>query len=131
MSATLLIKDETATGKTLSETILQFETEEITVEELIEARVTAEVERYNTRADQYFNGLVQPQEAEITLRGYLTKGGKKIDPEKQVYIALDAFQKNGFFVLVDNQQVDRLDQKIQIRPDSSVSFVRLVPLVGG
>lgn len=131
MATTLLIKDETATGKVLTETTLQFETEEVTIQEVIEARVLAEVAQYNSRATDYFNGLVQPSDAERTLNGYKMRERRIIDPEKQVYVALDAFKKNGYFVLVDDQQVEFLNQKVQIRPDSSVSFVKLTPLVGG
>lgn len=131
MATTLLIKDETATGKVLTETTLHFETEEVTIQEVIEARVLAEVAQYNARATDYFNGLVQPTDAERTLNGYKMRERRVVDPEKQVYVALDAFKKNGYFVLVDDQQVESLNQKVLIRPDSSVSFVKLTPLVGG
>ena len=45
--------------------------------------------------------------------------------------ALDAFQRNGFFVLVDDRQVEGLDEEIEIRLNTTISFVKLVPLVGG
>jgi hypothetical protein len=48
-----------------------------------------------------------------------------------VYIALDAFNKNGYFVLVDNKQAESLDQEVKLSPVSSVKFVKLTPLVGG
>jgi hypothetical protein len=32
---------------------------------------------------------------------------------------------------VDDRQVDTLDDEIALRPDTTVSFLKLVPLVGG
>jgi len=48
-----------------------------------------------------------------------------------VYVALDAFQKNGFFILVDNKQLEELNQEIRLTEHSKISFVKLTPLIGG
>jgi hypothetical protein len=45
--------------------------------------------------------------------------------------ALKAFRQNRFFVLVEGRQVEDLDDVIPFRPTSEVTFVRLVPVVGG
>jgi hypothetical protein len=34
-------------------------------------------------------------------------------------------------LLVDDRQVDELEEEIEIRPDTTVTFLKLVPLVGG
>jgi len=44
---------------------------------------------------------------------------------------LDAFQKNSFFVLVDDYQVADLQEEMLVSKDTKVSFVQLTPLVGG
>lgn len=119
------------TGQLLNELILEVEAETITVADLITSRVRAEVEQFNKGNFSHYNGLVQPAEAERVLNGFKMKKGKQIDPEKQVYVALDAFQKNGFFVLVDNFQVGDLQEEILVDDNTKVSFVRLTPLVGG
>ena len=46
-------------------------------------------------------------------------------------LALDGFVRNAFFLIVDGRQVTELDETIPFRPTSEVTFVRLVPLVGG
>ena len=56
---------------------------------------------------------------------------RKIDPEDQFAKTVEAFERNGFVVLVDNRQVDRLDAKIPLKPETMVTFLKLVPLVGG
>ena len=128
---TLSIKDENFSGKVLREVFIGFEAETVTIQDIIEMRVRKEVENYNNKMPEYFNGLIEPTDAEKTINGYKLKSRKPIDEEKQVYVALDAFQKNGFFVLVDNEQCTTLDQTIRLTKDTTISFVKLTPLVGG
>jgi hypothetical protein len=51
--------------------------------------------------------------------------------ESVIALALDGFQRNAFFLVVDGQQATDLDTEIPLRPTSAVTFVRLVPLKGG
>ncbi len=127
----LTITDETFSGTVTNEIKIEFEQVEITVKDLIEQRVSQEVAKYNNRVIEKFNGLIQPTEKENVLNAFSKKEFRMIDGEQQVYIALDAFQKNGFFVLVDDKQVESLEERIQLRPMMKVSFIKLVPLVGG
>lgn len=134
MSATLIIRDETATGEPLHEFPIEFSSERITVRDLIRERVYQEVSEYNFRSRReggMFRGLVQPTDAERTLNGFRVPKNRDIDWEAQFDRALDAFGRNGFFILVDDRQVDALDETIMIRPGTQVSFVKLTPLVGG
>jgi hypothetical protein len=127
----LIVKDETFAGKILREIILEFKSEMVSVREIITERVLQEVEIYNHKLPEYFNGLIEPTEAEKTLNGYKLKPKKRIDGEKQVYTALDAFQKNGFFMLVDSIQAESLEQMLELKPNTQISFIKLTPLVGG
>jgi hypothetical protein len=127
----ILIKDELLSGKSVNEMELDFSNETVTIKDVISARVKKEVEDYNKRLPEYFNGLVEPLDAEKTLNGYKLKAKKVIDAEKQIYIALDAFQKNGFFILIDHHQADSLDEQIVLKATTTISFVKLTPLVGG
>jgi hypothetical protein len=132
MSAiTLTITDETFSGTITNQVPVTFASELTTVKEIITARVTAEVEVYNNRMPEYFKGLVQPNQAELTLNGYKLKEKRKVDAEKQCLLALDAFTKNGFFILIDNIQSESLDQMIVINKSTTISFIKLTPLVGG
>jgi len=128
---TITIKDEDFAGKLIRELNLDFSSETVTVKEIITKRVKQEVEAYNQKLPEYFNGLIEPSEAERTINGFKLKPRKLIDIEKQVYIALDAFQKNGYFLLVDNVQAESLDQPVVLSQDTVISFVKLTPLVGG
>lgn len=127
----LTIRDRTGAGKIIHEMSVPLKSNKVTVKDIIEARVIAEVDAYNTKLPEYFQGLIQPTDAESTLNGYKMKVRKKVDPEKQVYIALDAFQKNAYFVLIDNTQAEALDQEVHVKSSTTVSFLKLTPLVGG
>lgn len=130
-SITLSIRDENFSGKVFQEIWIGFNSEIQTIQNIIEARVRQEVTNYNNKLPEYYNGLIEPSDAEKTINGYKLRNKKPIDAEKQVYVALDAFQKNGFFVLVDNQQCSSLGDRIQLTEKTKISFVKLTPLVGG
>lgn len=127
----ILISDELLNGTITNQFEIEVAENEITAQELIELRVHNEVDSYNKKQTMYYKGLVDPSDAEKTLNGFKMKNQQNIDAEKQVYIALNAFQKNGFFILVDDKQIEELEQRILLHETSKVSFVKLTPLVGG
>ncbi|EDP97205.1 hypothetical protein U8527_02620 [Kordia algicida OT-1] len=128
---TITIKDESLTGDILNQIQIAVENEIVTVKDIITARVSAEVKAYNKKLPEYFKGLIRPTASEKTLNGYKLKKRKKIDIEQQTFIAFDAFQKNGYLVLIDDQQAESLEQEVLVAKTTTVSFVKLTPLVGG
>src|SRR5678816_1859659 len=124
----LTIRDETATGKVINQVQLEMNAEIVTVRDIISQRVMHEVSEYNKKLPEVFTGLVEPTDAEKTLNGFRLKTPRKIDDEKQVYVALDAFQKNGYFVLINDIQSESLDQEIQLSKKPVISFIKLTPL---
>lgn len=136
MSITLMVRDESATGESYQELPIEFATDRITVRDLIRERVRQEVDAFNRRqGEQVFRGLVQPTDTERVLNGrrmeYRLKAPRTIDWEEQFERAVEAFGRSGFFVLVGDRQVESLEQELLVEPDTRVSFVKLVPLVGG
>jgi len=65
------------------------------------------------------------------LNGYALRTPRRIDPETQTELALKAFAGNGFLVLVGDRQVTELDEEIDLVLGTEVTFLKLVPLVGG
>jgi hypothetical protein len=131
----LTIRDESATGNVTNELTLDVLSETITVRELIRSRVYQEVQDFNLRqrtdAAAPFRGLVTPNDAERALNGVRLRKAREIDWKDQYEKACDAFERSGFFVLVDDKQAESLDESVTLRHDTRVSFVKLVPLVGG
>lgn len=134
MSTTVKIRDETTLnigGDDDSGFLLEVPEERITVRDLIRARVYREVHDYNLDQPEYFQGLIQPSDAERSLNGFKMRRRRRIDPDKQFELAKRAFYANGFILLVDDRQADELDEEIEVRPDTTITFLKLVPLVGG
>ena len=103
----------------------------MTLRELIRMRVYQEVQDYNRTQTEVFRGLVQPTDTERALNGYKMKTRRKIDWNDQFNTAIASFEANGFLALVDDRQVESLDEQVSLGIDTQVSFVKLVPLVGG
>jgi hypothetical protein len=131
MPTTLIIHDETASGQKTNTFTLDGLTERMTVRELIRARIYQEVQDYNQKRPEHFRGLVEPTNAERVLNGCKVEAKRKINWGEQFEKALDAFQRNGFFVLVGDKQAESLDEEFEVKVDTEVSFVKLVPLIGG
>jgi hypothetical protein len=108
MTATLTVRDENLNGDSLREWALEVLSERMSVRELIRSRVYQEVQDYNLQQGQDFHGLVQPEEAEKTLNGWKLKKPRLID-----------------------WQAEALDAEFTIGQETTVTFLRLTPLVGG
>jgi hypothetical protein len=131
MSTTLTVHDTALSGERLNSLSFEVLTERLTVRELIRARVYQEVQDYNQKQQSTYRGLVQPTDSESVLNGYRLRSPRQIDWKAQFDMALEAFQRNGFFVLIDEHQAEDLDEEVVIGRDTEINFVKLVPLVGG
>ncbi|MBB2911266.1 hypothetical protein FHS43_002531 [Streptosporangium becharense] len=130
--ATVTFRDETATGRPIEEFTLPDLPESISARELVRLRVREEVARHNADPSSRFTGLVRPSDAEAELNGYRMGGARRrIDWEKQADVAERAFQRNGFVLLIGERQIEDLSEVIDLTGDPVVSFIKLVPLVGG
>jgi hypothetical protein len=129
--ASVKFRDETATGRTLDEFSLPGLPDRITARELVRLRVREEVARHNTSPSAHFRGLVKPTDAEAELNGYRMRTTRRLDWEKQADAAEAAFARNGFLLLVGDRQIEDLAAVIDLTVDPVVSFVKLIPLVGG
>ena len=103
----------------------------VSVRDLIRTRVREEVARANADRSQATTLLVAPVDAEKTLNGYRLRADRLIDWERQAEVAVEAFEKQRFFVFVDGKQVEALDDEVALGADTEVRFLRLTPLVGG
>jgi hypothetical protein len=131
MSTTLTVHDASTVDREGYAFLLDLDSETISVQELIRSRVFQEVQEFNAKQSLHFRGLIQPTGAEATLNGFKLHMPRHLDWEQQFEVALQSFHDYGFLILVDDQQVTDLDQMIEVKPDTRVSFLKLVPLVGG
>lgn len=148
--------DETLSGQRVHSFRVETLTERLLVREIIRARIWQEVQDYNAQqraapltphsnvessglsagtvsAKRHRNVrlLVQPMVEESRLNDVQPKPFKPIDWEKQYTTALRAFETNGFFILIGDRQAESLDEEFTVEAETEVSFVKLLPLVGG
>lgn len=131
MPATLTIHDENSAGEKLHSFTLEGLDERMPLREIIRARIYQEVRDHNQSTREVFCGLVQPSDTERTLNGFKFSKPRPIDWEAQYARALEAFERNGFFVLIGDRQAANLDEEFDVKADTEISFVKLMPLVGG
>ena|ERR1700730_16226766 len=129
MLLSLSLHDETTAGESRGAGTFQFDTTNLTLREIIRLRVQQEVARFNAAEYEVFQGLIQPEESERILNGVRTR--PVLDPQKQFAKAIAAFKGNGFLVLLDDRQIMDLDETLHLTAQSKITFLRLVPLIGG
>jgi hypothetical protein len=129
MPLTLSILYETTAGERCNAGVFQFDDATLTLRELIRVFVQEEVKSFNETGSEVFRGLVQPDESERMLNG--VRARPVLDWEKQFAKAIAAFKGNGFVVLLDERQITDLDETLHLTPQSQLTFLKLVPLMGG
>jgi len=115
----------------------QVEHTPLTLRALLTQIVLAEVAGFTDRQCQ--RRLLQVlSHTQISLgveQGKVESGGSDleqvVDLEQAVETALQAFIDGFYFVFVDEQQQEKLDEVVTLQPHSELLFLRLVPLVGG
>jgi hypothetical protein len=128
---TITLYDETTLGTKLPGVTIVLPTQRIFARDLIRQRIYREVDDYNENKLEKFQGLVQPTDSERLLNGYKLHTVRKIDRDQQFDLAISAFKNHGFILLVNDSQVDELDTELELDSTSIVSFLKLIPLVGG
>lgn len=103
------IVDVSGAGRVGTTNLLEVVSSSITLRDLILTRVRDEVARWNAEPEQQ----------------------RHLDWEQQSERVIEAFGRNGFFVLVEDRQVTELDEELELTADSDIRFVRLIQLVGG
>jgi hypothetical protein len=131
MTVTVTVRDESSPGRVGGTLTLEEIPSALTVRDLIRTRVREEVARANAAPGGEFRTLVEPADAERTLNGFRLRKPRRLDWEQQADIAVEAFGRNGFFVLVGGRQVEDLDEELELDPDTEIRFIKLTPLVGG
>jgi hypothetical protein len=109
----------------------------LTLAQLIARIVRSEVAAFEKRRrdGRFMRLLSEDQITAEALRGRVDPSGRapagRVDEEISVATALEAFEDGRYLVLVDGRQYERLDEQVFMERESTVTFLRLVPLAGG
>ena len=106
-----------------------------TVRELIVESVRTCVEEYNERMDMGEEKPLEQQQIDAMSQvGKITFGmsynGKKADFIKEAEHALISYEDGIYKIFVGNQMLEQLEDNIEIREESEVTFIRLTMLTG-
>lgn len=129
--ATIQIRDEELTGQSLDSFSLEVLTDRMTVRELIRSRVYQQVRDRKLQQARVFRGLLPEQQSQATQKGTTAKSEPEADWKLYYEKAIEAFEANRILVLVGERQTESLDDEFDVDTQTSVTFMRLVPLVGG
>lgn len=128
MPATITCRDQTTSGVLLPQLTLRDLPDTISLRDLIRLRVREEVVARNLVLGAQ-PGLADAAEARWNDR--LPSQPRAFDWEERAKAALRAFSHNRYVVLVGSRQIEDLDELIDLSEAQQVTFLRLVPLVGG
>jgi hypothetical protein len=143
MSTTLTIS-----GKVMGKTRPMFTDWELTLPEAVETTaltlwsllthlVRAEVSAFETRQSQRrLLRILSLEQIQLGLeQGKVESGGselnQKVEVDKAIEVALQAFEDGLYFVFIDDEQIEGLNAIAPLTPNSQLLFLRLVSLVGG
>ncbi len=110
----------------------------VKLRDLLSHIVRCEVALFNERKEKrkLIQTLTARQIAQGAEVGRIVSGGREedensADPECSVETALLAFSDGLFFVFVDDEQRQDLDESIMLYNDTRLTFLRVVALAGG
>lgn len=127
MSGVLTVRDESLDRRHAFEWPLNVLDERMTVRDLIRNRIYEEVDRYNAQRPHTYRGLIHPL-ADNGQRGRIER---KINEHKQFELACEAFCQGRIVILIGDARADDLDEEFDVRPGTTVTFLRLTLIVGG
>ena len=108
----------------------------LTLRELIAHVVRHEVAAFRKRQEaRKFLRVLSEREIDAgAQRGKIESGGSNlsqpVDEDQAVATAHQAFEDGLYLVLIDGEEQRELDRQIYLKPDSRITFIRLVFLAG-
>lgn len=111
--------------------------EPFTLRDLITQIVVQTVESFSQRQEEnrFVRVLTERDIQTQAERGKIDSGGRDydqdVDIEEAVANALVSFEDGLYLVIIDDVEHRDLDAEVHLKPDSRVTFLRLVMLAGG
>lgn len=125
---------------------LELVSERISVRELISRAVSEQIKELTetqhaeaevvriTLTRQYLTAkdvATQAETGRIRLPSERKREEMSINLDQEIALALQGFSAQAFRVVVDGVAMDSLDEDIVLKPNTKITFLRLMPLVGG
>jgi hypothetical protein len=101
--------------------------EQSTLREVIRSRIYQEISEYNASKRTQFLNFSSPKPS----CQYPSDATSTLDWQVYYKHAITTFEQRSYIVLIDERQVSDLDRPIQLSAHSTITFLKLVPLIGG
>lgn len=130
----------------LPEVTLQLVSERVSLAEIIGRAVREQIATLTRRHHKQYKRIAaqlrrqylaaadvsdQVRHGKVAMANTLTEDPGQLDVDAEIALALQAFSKARFRVYVDGEPITDLDQQFTVTDASRITFLRLVPLVGG
>lgn len=123
---TITVRDESLQG-TQPSWQLDILEERSTLREVIRSRIYQDVSEYNAKQRSQRHCLIPPP----SLLQALAEHIPVLDWQVQYNQAIKAFEQRSYIVIIDDQQITQLDCPMRFTAQSTVTFFKLIPLIGG
>lgn len=124
---TITLQDASLQGQQQSPWQMDIFEEQSTLREILRSRIYQEVSEYHAKKRSQALCLitprpVDPQQADAT---------PPVDWQIHYEQAIAAFQKKRYLVLINGRQITKLDASIHLTNQTTITFLKLIPLIGG
>ncbi|PKK89129.1 MAG: hypothetical protein CVV64_15585 [Candidatus Wallbacteria bacterium HGW-Wallbacteria-1] len=130
MTYSVKLIEETPAGEQLT-CFMDLSISAMTVEDLLMDITYHQVARFrNSSILPAVAGHI-PDERELLLNGPKMRQRLRVSVEKQFQIARDAFLDRRILLIINDRQMDSLTQEVILDETTAITFLKLVPLIGG
>jgi hypothetical protein len=141
-----VVVGETRPGPSLGQVSIELATGSIAIRDLIAMVVEEQVHDLLARRRlealdaqlaldrQYLSAREVADQAargRVSMPSPAAAGRGAVNVAAQVAKALDGFERKVLRVVIDGRPAETLEERVALRPETKVTFLRLVPLVGG
>lgn len=126
---TITVSEKVTGGPARNEFTMDVPVHRLTVRDLIRNCVNYQAELVNSGKNK--SPFFAPAPIEEEINATAENKARKVDGDKQFHIACEAFSSKKVLLLLDGSQETELEKEIVIGPDTRITFLQLVPLVGG
>lgn len=127
MAHQITLRDESIPRSEPLQARLSVANRRLSAAELIAERARAECDRFLVdETGHALAPLAQPAERVARLKKSAPKSKISVE-ENHVAAALKSFDDHSYLLLVDDRQIERLDEMVDLKDGSVVTFLRLTP----
>lgn len=110
----LVIEDRSSAGHVLGGVTVEELPGAVSLAELLEIRIRAEVEDYNADPGEVFTGLVQPADSMAYSDGFHLQRPRELDVDVQLAAALEAARRGLLAFELDGETIESLEEPVDL-----------------